>query len=71
MLNDALPLAVEADKVAAAARKEKRALTPTEQALVDKVAAMANEIIQVRVFVYSCICIDICMILILILTLRF
>ena len=49
-LNDALPLAVEADKVQAAARKAKRALTAEEQELVDRVAALANEIVQVDVF---------------------
>ena len=49
-LNDALPLAVEADKAAAAARKAKRPLTPEEQALVDRVTAMADEIVQVDVF---------------------
>jgi hypothetical protein len=49
-LNDCLPLAVEADKAVAAARKAKRSLTDAEQKLVDQVTAMANEIIQVDVF---------------------
>ena len=49
-LNDALPLAVEADKAASAARKAKRDLTPEEQALVDRVTAMADKIVQVDVF---------------------
>ena len=38
------------DKVQSAARKAKRALTAEEQELVDRVAAMANEIVQVDVF---------------------
>jgi len=49
-LNDFLPLAVEADKAVAAARKAKRSLTAEEQAKVDKVTAMANDIVQVDVF---------------------
>lgn len=49
-MNDCLPLAVEADKAQAAARKAKRPLTAEEQALVDKVTAMADAIVQVDVF---------------------
>lgn len=49
-LNDCLPLAVKADKAVSAAKKAKRALTSEEQALVDQVTAMANEIVQVDVF---------------------
>lgn len=49
-LNDCLPMAVEADKAVSAAKKAKRDLTESEQALVDKVAALANEIVQVDVF---------------------
>lgn len=50
MMNDCLPLTVEADEVVAAAKKAKRPLTTTEQALVDRVTKMADEIIQVDVF---------------------
>jgi hypothetical protein len=50
MLNDVLPMSVEADKVVAAAKKAKRALTADEQKLVDKVNAIVNEIVQVDVF---------------------
>jgi len=50
MMNDCLPLSVEADKIVAAAKKGKRPLTTVEQALVDKVIKMADEIIQVDVF---------------------
>lgn len=46
-LNDILPLAVQADKNAAAAKKAKRSLTAEEQALADKVAAVVNELVQV------------------------
>lgn len=49
-LNDCLPLAVEADKVLARAKKEKRSLTADEEILVKKVQDMANEIIQVDDF---------------------
>lgn len=49
-LNDCLPLAVEADKAVSAAKKAKRPLTTEEQELVDRVADMANEIVQVDVF---------------------
>lgn len=50
MLNDILPQAVEADKMVAAAKKAKRSLTAEEQALVDKVNAIVNELVQVDVF---------------------
>ena len=47
MLNDTLPLAVAADEAVAAAKKAKRNLTPEEKALVDKVTALADKIVQV------------------------
>ena len=50
MLNDYLPLAVAADKVTTAAKKAKRPLTTEEQALVAKVTAAADSIIQVDAF---------------------
>ena len=50
MLNDYLPLAVQADKVQAAAKKAKRPLTTEEQALVNKVIAAADAIVQVDAF---------------------
>jgi hypothetical protein len=50
MLNDTLPLAVAADDAVVAAKKAKRPLTDSEQALVDKVAAAANVLIQVDTF---------------------
>lgn len=50
MMNDILPLSVEADKAVAAAKKEKRSLTPEETALVRKVTKAADQIIQVDVF---------------------
>jgi hypothetical protein len=50
MLNDALPLAVEADEIVKQAKKAKRELTADEQAKVDRVTTMANEIVQVDVF---------------------
>lgn len=49
-LNDIFPLAVQADKAAAAAKKAKRPLSTEEQALVNMVAAVANELIQVDSF---------------------
>jgi len=45
-----LPLAVEADKLQAAAKKAKRQLTAAEQEKVDKVNAIVNELVQVDVF---------------------
>lgn len=50
MMNDILPLAIASDKAVAAAKKAKRALTTEEQANVDKVFAVVNEIVQVDVF---------------------
>jgi alkylation response protein AidB-like acyl-CoA dehydrogenase len=50
MLNDCLPLAVEADNILKIAKKEKRTLTADEKDLVEKVQNMANQIIQVDVF---------------------
>ena len=50
MLLDTLPLAVEADKMVAMAKKAKRALTSEEQKLVDKVTKFADSIVQVDVF---------------------
>jgi acyl-CoA dehydrogenase len=50
MLNDLLPQSIAADKAVAAAKKAKRPLTTEEQALVDKVLAMANEVVQVDAF---------------------
>ena len=50
MLNDFLPLSVQADKATAAAKKAKRPLTTEEQALVAKVTAAADAIIQVDAF---------------------
>ena len=50
MMNDMLPHSIAADKAVAAARKAKRELTAEEKALVDKVNAAVNEIIQVDVF---------------------
>lgn len=49
-LNDYLPKAVEADKILSKARKEKRQLTASEQALVDEVEQARDAIIQVDVF---------------------
>lgn len=50
MMNDILPLSVEADKIVSKAKKEKRSLTKDEQELVLKVQTAANEIIQVDSF---------------------
>lgn len=50
MLNDILPESINADKIVAAAKKAKRALTADEQKLVDKVTATVNKIVQVDVF---------------------
>lgn len=50
MLNDTLPLAIAMDEAVAAAKKAKRALTPEENALVAKVTALVNELVQVDVF---------------------
>jgi acyl-CoA dehydrogenase len=50
MLNDVLPKSIEADKIVAAAKKAKRALTTEEQKLVDDVNAVINQIVQVDVF---------------------
>merc|ERR1739847_98101 len=46
MMNDILPLAIEADQIQSAAKKQKRSLTELEQAKVDKVAQVVNEIVQ-------------------------
>ena len=50
MLNDTLPLAVAADEAVTAAKKAKRALTVEEAALVAKVTALVNELVQVDTF---------------------
>ena len=50
MLNDTLPMAIEMDKILADAKKSKRQLTAEEKALVDKVNALVNEIVQVDSF---------------------
>jgi acyl-CoA dehydrogenase len=50
MLNDVLPKSIEVDKIVAAAKKAKRALTTEEQKLVDDVNAVINQIVQVDVF---------------------
>jgi hypothetical protein len=50
MLNDILPLAVKADAAVAAAKKAKRSLTSEEEALVQKVSAAADKLVQVDVF---------------------
>ena len=50
MLNDTLPLAVAMDEMLSAAKKAKRSLTPEEEALVEKVTAAVNELVQVDVF---------------------
>jgi alkylation response protein AidB-like acyl-CoA dehydrogenase len=50
MMNDLLPLTVEADKVLAAAKKDKRALTTDEEKLIAKVLAYADTIVQVDDF---------------------
>lgn len=50
MMNDIMPLAIETDKIVAAAKKAKRELTAEEKAQVEKVQAVVNEIIQVDVF---------------------
>lgn len=50
MLNDILPQSINADKIVAAAKKAKRALTAEEQKLVDEVTATVNKIVQVDVF---------------------
>lgn len=49
-LNDIFPKAVEADKIVAAAKKAKRALTAEEQALVKKVEEVVNDLVQVDSF---------------------
>lgn len=49
-LNDIFPQAVAADKMVAAAKKAKRALTEEEKALVAKVNKVVNELIQVDAF---------------------
>ena len=49
LINDAFPIAIEADEALRAARKEKRQLTEDEQMTVDKAEEMREEIIQVRV----------------------
>jgi hypothetical protein len=49
-LNDTFPMSIEADKIIAAAKKAKRALTIDEQALVNSVNALINELVQVDVF---------------------
>jgi acyl-CoA dehydrogenase len=50
MLNDVLPRSIEVDKIVAAAKKAKRALSTEEQKLVDDVNAVINQIVQVDVF---------------------
>lgn len=50
MMNTILPKALEADAAVAAAKKAKRALTAEETAMVEEVARVVNEIIQVDVF---------------------
>ncbi len=49
-LNEIMPLSVKADQAVAAAKKAKRPLTTEEQALVDKVAVVVDNLIQVDVF---------------------
>jgi acyl-CoA dehydrogenase len=49
-MNEIFPQAVAADKAVAAAKKAKRALTEEEKALVAKVNAVVNELIQVDAF---------------------
>jgi acyl-CoA dehydrogenase len=49
-MNDIFPQAVAADKMVAAAKKAKRALTEEEKALVAKVNKVVNELIQVDAF---------------------
>lgn len=49
-LNDILSDSVAADKIVAAAKKAKRALTPEEQALVTRVDSIVDKIIQVDSF---------------------
>lgn len=46
----ALPICVEADKIAATLRKEKRLATPTEAAKLDQAEALRDVLIQVNVF---------------------
>ena len=50
MMNDILPLSVEADRIMSAAKKDRRSLTADEQALVQKVLDYADTIIQVDSF---------------------
>ena len=49
-LMKALPICVEADKAAAAIRKEKREATAEEAALIAQADAMRDDIVQVNVF---------------------
>ena len=49
-LNETLPLAIAADEALAAAKKAKRSLTAEEQALVTKVTALVNDLVQVDSF---------------------
>ena len=50
MLNETLPMAVAMDEMLAAAKKAKRALTTDENALVTKVTALVNELVQVCMY---------------------
>jgi len=50
LLNAAFPLAIEADAILKAAKREKRKLTVKEAELVEKVEKMREEIIQVDSF---------------------
>lgn len=50
MLNDILPKAIAADKLAAEVKKAKRHFTPDEQALIDQVNEVVNQLVQVDVF---------------------
>ncbi|ETW03800.1 hypothetical protein H310_05165 [Aphanomyces invadans] len=49
-IHHTLPKAIQADKILAAIRKEKRSATVDEQTLIDQVEALRNEIIQVDAF---------------------
>lgn len=50
ILTDTFPLAVEVDKIVAAAKKAKRALTTEEEKLVKSVEIAVDKLIQVNTF---------------------
>ena len=50
ILTDTFPLSIEADKIVAAAKKAKRALTADEEKLVKSVEVAVDKLIQVNTF---------------------